>query len=522
MDLVIGTSADGDVAVDAQELVTGRTCIIAQSGAGKSWSIAVICEALCRAGLGFCLIDTEGEYSSLKDLFSLIWIGMDGRADYSIEDLPLRDVISRAVSCAIPVIYDVSEVDMRPAVERLVDLLYEVESELRRPYLLIVEEADKFIPQSGDSIRKIEEISRRGRKRGLGLLVSTQRPSLVTKNVLSQCNNQIIGKLSIENDLRAVDLFFGSRKEVEKLNTLAPGEFFVMGGLTRRKVRMRFRGRESEHRGATPPLVTRKETEGRGRCADAPVPAGAGGAAPASPHERGDVPLGIRPRIGREDALASVRSGLWPRSRPRVTGIALVYRPLVRAEIRYIGGLIQKKTKMRSILICGLTGDRAVIGRRLSFRPCFSGIRDLPLEAIRLLSVMPGGGATVAELEIDSGLSREAVEKALDELRERALVTDTGYIGDTPVYSSLLPDPLPRLSRIREAPGIAVEPIEGIWREPEITRDDLRRIVKGLEPTAEVADYSVIHYPLYEIEVPDGIIYLDGVTGKRVRPPGTS
>ncbi|WP_243671155.1 ATP-binding protein [Methanoculleus chikugoensis] len=61
MEIVIGKDGDRDVAVDAQELVTGRTCIIAQSGAGKSWSIAVICEQLLQARVGgFCLIDTEG------------------------------------------------------------------------------------------------------------------------------------------------------------------------------------------------------------------------------------------------------------------------------------------------------------------------------------------------------------------------------------------------------------------------------------------------------------------------------
>ena len=63
MELVIGKDGDHDVAVDAQELVTGRTCIIAQSGAGKSWGIAVICEQLLQARIGFCLVDTEGEHS---------------------------------------------------------------------------------------------------------------------------------------------------------------------------------------------------------------------------------------------------------------------------------------------------------------------------------------------------------------------------------------------------------------------------------------------------------------------------
>ena len=217
MDLKIGKVGGRDFHVNAQELVTGRTCIIAQSGAGKSWSIAVLCEKMCRNGIGFCLIDTEGEYYSLKEKFDNIWwIGAEGgdsecdgiKMDYDIEKINIHHILKRAVSESIYVIYDVSEVDMIPRVTKMVHALYEVATDQRKPYLLIVEEADKFIPQSKDSIKKIEEISRRGRKRGLGLMVATQRPAIVTKNVLSQCNNQIIGKLSIENDLKAVGLFF--------------------------------------------------------------------------------------------------------------------------------------------------------------------------------------------------------------------------------------------------------------------------------------------------------------------------
>ena len=208
MELAIGKAGDREIAVNAQELVTGRTCIIAQSGAGKSWGIAVLCERLLETGIGFCLIDTEGEYFSLKDRFSLIWIGSGEGCDAEIGKADIRSLMEGAIRSRTAVIFDVSEADMREEVTKFAEILYDLESRLKQPYLLIVEEADKFIPQAGTSIKKIEEISRRGRKRGLGLMVATQRPSLVAKNVLSQCNSQIIGKLSIENDLKAVSLFF--------------------------------------------------------------------------------------------------------------------------------------------------------------------------------------------------------------------------------------------------------------------------------------------------------------------------
>ncbi|MCC7555173.1 MAG: ATP-binding protein, partial [Methanoculleus marisnigri] len=152
MEIVIGKNGDRDVAIDAQELVTGRTCVIAQSGAGKSWGIAVLCEQLLQARVGFCLIDTEGEYFSLRDRFPLLWIGSTDDCDVDIGQVNLRELMQNAICSRTAVIFDVSETDMQERVSYLAEVLYDLESELKQPFLLIVEEADKFIPQSGESI----------------------------------------------------------------------------------------------------------------------------------------------------------------------------------------------------------------------------------------------------------------------------------------------------------------------------------------------------------------------------------
>jgi len=40
-----------------------------QSGSGKSYLIAVLCEQLLQNNIAFCIVDTEGEYFSLKENF---------------------------------------------------------------------------------------------------------------------------------------------------------------------------------------------------------------------------------------------------------------------------------------------------------------------------------------------------------------------------------------------------------------------------------------------------------------------
>jgi hypothetical protein len=540
MELLIGKAGERDFSIDAQELVTGRTCVIAQSGAGKSWSIAVLCETLCRARIGFCLIDTEGEYFSLRDKFPVLWIGTDEQCDHDIETVNIRDMMMHAVKADIPIVYDVSETDMQERVSKLANVLYDVSSELRKPYLLIIEEADKFIPQSRESIKKIEEISRRGRKRGLGMLVATQRPALVTKNVLSQCNNQIIGKLSIDNDLKAVDLFFGSRKEVEELASLNPGEFFVMGKLVREKTKIKFADRETEHRGLTPRLAPRPflpVEEMKPPRSEDPVRADE----PAEPEppepllpppekalreEEGD-PLSnaVLPFLSRDDALEIAgerrrKKLLGFGTEERIASVDLVYWPLLAADCKFLGGMLTKATKTKRVIVEGVYGHCAQVRGGLVLSRCFAELVGLDEEAIRVLAHLSPKGRTEAEIEAESKLPLAVVKKAIKKLKSQKLVTESGSVGKAKMYVPLLIYKIPRLSKIGGSIEAKTGSLRGEARERELEDADVRTLLKGIEPTAEVTGIDVIHYPLFRVDlVSDGgdrSFYLDALTGREI------
>jgi hypothetical protein len=530
VDLVIGTAGDREFSIDAQHLVTGRTCVIAQSGAGKSWAIAVICERLCAAGIGFVIVDTEGEYFSLRDRYPVLWVGSDHRCDEDIERVNLADLMLRAVVNGTAVVFDVSETDMRERVAELAEVLYDIASAHKIPYLLILEEADRFVPQARESIRKIEEISRRGRKRGLGLLIATQRPSFVTKNVLSQCSNQVIGKLSIENDLRAVDLFFGSRTELEELAALPPGEFFVMGGFVRKKTRIRFARRETEHRGETPDIsrvhgaARLLSRAGRPPVPAAPPPHGAGEAAAGPARPPPGLP-GPSAAITREEAVAIAlkrrRSGaILGSGRSRLVSAELVAWPVARVQVRFHGGLLGRTVKTASFLLDAVHGDLVRVHRVFSLRPGFSEVMGLPSEAVRVLSRLPLAGATPAEAEVLSALPREAVAAALSSLQERRIVTEAGRAGQARIFIPLLSKRLPSLSALKGDWDLDLRPAPGQPLEVRVTEGQVREVLKGIEPTAEVVSFALSSYPVYELVFSDGRkegrVYLDAVTGKEV------
>lgn len=127
--LLIGSSGAKDVFIDAQELVTGRTCVIGQSGSGKSYLIAVLCEQLLQNNIAFCIVDTEGEYFSLKEKFQLLWVGGE-EADISIET-DFYDIITKSIKNNVPLILDVSDVlDIRKVVSDFAGKLYEIENQV--------------------------------------------------------------------------------------------------------------------------------------------------------------------------------------------------------------------------------------------------------------------------------------------------------------------------------------------------------------------------------------------------------
>lgn len=74
------------------------------------------------------------------------------------------------------------------------------------PIVIVLEEAQNYIAEEKESIAKtvFERIAREGRKYGLSLVVSSQRPSELSKTVLSQCNSFVIHRLQNPEDQKYV------------------------------------------------------------------------------------------------------------------------------------------------------------------------------------------------------------------------------------------------------------------------------------------------------------------------------
>ncbi len=273
--LHLGDHDEGPLRVAASSIITGRTAVIGMSGSGKSHLIGVLCEEICRAALPFVIFDPEGEYAALKEKFPVVWAANHAEADVRLKADTLPELAAAVVEQGARLVFDTSdssnEVELAST---FLAHLYASGTQTRAPILVIVEEADRFIPQSsGGGVPELLEISRRGRKRGIGLAIATQRPAMVDKNVLSQCGNQLIGRLRLQNDLNAVKPFFDSNDRLRTLPELERGHFFAMGEIAATPRLFLARARETTHQGRTPDLRRRRSFSVEGfvtRVADDP------------------------------------------------------------------------------------------------------------------------------------------------------------------------------------------------------------------------------------------------------------
>ncbi|UPG66618.1 ATP-binding protein [Gordonia hongkongensis] len=108
----------------------------------------------------------------------------------------------------------------------------------RRPILIVIDEAHNICPPQATSaveqalIDRVVQIAAEGRKFGLWLLLSTQRPTKIHPNVLSQCDNLCLMRMNAPRDLAELADTFGFVPEhlLAESPGFRQGEALLAGG----------------------------------------------------------------------------------------------------------------------------------------------------------------------------------------------------------------------------------------------------------------------------------------------------
>jgi len=233
--------------------------VLGQRGQGKSNTITRIVEQIIPKGLGMSIFDVEGEYYGLKGEFEVLCVGAGNSKYYDIQlDTVQPAVLAEAViKDNLTVVIDFSDVEdgaRTDFVYEYLDAILKLCSILKnegRPaqHLLVIEEVQLYAPedgspsqQEGASItpmklrQKVRTIAQRGRKRGLGLIVASQRTAAVDKTLLSQCSTIILHKVTLPNDIAIYNSIMGgawNNNVIRQMLSVAmPGDAFVYLGDT--------------------------------------------------------------------------------------------------------------------------------------------------------------------------------------------------------------------------------------------------------------------------------------------------
>ncbi|MFB6136776.1 MAG: helicase HerA domain-containing protein [Halobacteriaceae archaeon] len=242
------------------ELLTGRAFITGKSGSGKSNTASVVAEELLDAGFNLLVVDLEGEYYGLKEEYQVLHLGADDRCDVQVTPADAETVADVALHRNMPTVLDVSGFtdveESKAVIHDVLEALYEKERDAQKPFLVIVEEIQEHLPQSGgkdDLAKLLIRIAKRGRKRGLGMAGISQRPSSVDKDFITQCDWMVWHRLTWKNDIGVVEDILGD-EVAEQITDLDDGEGFLMTDWDETVERVQFKRKRTFDAGATPGL----------------------------------------------------------------------------------------------------------------------------------------------------------------------------------------------------------------------------------------------------------------------------
>lgn len=197
------------------DFVTQTQAILAKKRVGKSYTASVQAEELLKAGQQIAVIDPTGAWWGLKSSadgkhagFSIAVFGGE-HADVPLEDTAGETIAQAIVEQRFSAILDLSLL-RKGQVNRFMAPFLETLYRLNRQAMhLFVDEADAIAPQKpfGEEARMLgamEDVVRRGGIRGIGTTLITQRPAVLNKNVLTQCEILCALRIVHHKDIDAI------------------------------------------------------------------------------------------------------------------------------------------------------------------------------------------------------------------------------------------------------------------------------------------------------------------------------
>jgi hypothetical protein len=199
-----------------EEAQTQTFGILAKRGMGKTYTMLVMAEEMWDSGLRFVIADPIGVCWGLRTSadgkrpgIPVLVLGGD-HGDIPLEETSGHLVADLVVQEHVSCVLDLSRLRKGAQVRFMTEFAERLYHTNREPLHLFLDEADAFAPQRPQRgqermLGAIEDIVRRGRARGLGATLVTQRSAVLNKNVLTQIECLVAFRMLSPQDRSALD-----------------------------------------------------------------------------------------------------------------------------------------------------------------------------------------------------------------------------------------------------------------------------------------------------------------------------
>ncbi len=226
----------GTFSLNKSDIARKCVAILGIRGSGKSNTSKVMIEEAIKEDLPVTVIDPDAEYVDLVS--SMGGDVVNGNDDASLtSEVHHRKRISSVI--------DMSEWNQESFsfLYKYLTNIWEMSKDRMTDRMIVVEEAHEFIPQgkvSGIS-EIITRLALRGRKRGIGIILISQRSAKVNKDVLTQSEIYMLHKVVHPADLKVYkEILPWKPKEVDAVvPSLEVGEALLYNEGRTEKVRVR-------------------------------------------------------------------------------------------------------------------------------------------------------------------------------------------------------------------------------------------------------------------------------------------
>jgi hypothetical protein len=190
--------------VDTDALRRTHLLITGVSGSGKSYRLRCLAEELVPV-MPVWIFDVEGEYFTLREKFPFLLFGENGDAPMSVGTAAV--LARKMLEWRRSAIFDLSGLDVEDQhrwMRLFLDSLMSAPRELWSPIACLVDEAHLWAPEKGegvsDALNAMKNLCSRGRKRGIFVVLATQRLSKLANNCASEMQNYLVGRVTLTND----------------------------------------------------------------------------------------------------------------------------------------------------------------------------------------------------------------------------------------------------------------------------------------------------------------------------------